>query len=103
MSAEALATNLASLEIRDGIIDVGLTPEARDLIVAALRAFGSPEAARIEALEAVINGWQLHATVLTDRIEALEAALRSLEDVCRDEDHEAALIAVAAIARGALK
>ena len=36
------------------------------------------------------------------RIEALEAALRAIEDVSLDKDHEAATLAITAIARAAL-
>jgi len=36
------------------------------------------------------------------RIEPLEAALRAIEDVSLDKDHEAATLAITAIARAAL-
>ena len=37
-----------------------------------------------------------------DRIEALEAALRNINDICHDQFHEAACMAAIAIARAAL-
>ena len=46
-------------------------------------------------LEATINKQ-------VDRIEALEAALRNINDICHDPDHEAACMAAITVARAAL-
>ena len=43
-----------------------------------------------------------HADAIA-RIEALEKALRAIEDICIDRDHEAACMATVAIARAALE
>ena len=58
--------------------------------------------ARIKWLETEVQRYAGEAVMANDRIEALEAALRNINDICHDPDHEAACMATIAVARAAL-
>jgi hypothetical protein len=78
-SGSVLANNLAALETKGGIIDIGLTPEARDLIVAALRTFATAQGQPNSALDAL-------CVVETD-LDRLRTAAKEACDLLAERKH----------------